>query len=115
MSWLDRGNKLWVGHRIILPEHEALLHEQERKQKVFQPPELDEDYLEEMEYIMQRALYEDMAVIATYATTYGPEEYCGFITRVNPHEKWLEIANGDDRKIIRFKDLLKLEEAREDE
>jgi hypothetical protein len=81
---------------------------------VFQPPELDEDYLEEMEYIMQRALYEDMAVIATYATTYGPEEYCGFITRVNPLEKWLEIANGDDRKIIRFKDLLRLEEAQED-
>jgi hypothetical protein len=29
------------------------------------------------------------------------------------HEKWLEIANGDDRKIIHFKDLLR-EEAQED-
>jgi len=113
MSWLERGNKLWVGHRIILPEHEALIHEQERRTKVFQPPELDEDYLEEMEHILRRALYEDMAVVVTYATTYGPEQLCGFVTKVNPYEKWLEIANGDDRKIP-FKDLLRLEEAQED-
>jgi hypothetical protein len=25
----------------------------------------------------------DMAVIATYATTYGPEEFCGFIMKVS--------------------------------
>jgi hypothetical protein len=30
---------------------------------VYQPPELDEDYLEEMGYILQRALYEDMALL----------------------------------------------------
>jgi hypothetical protein len=67
-----------------------------------------------MEYIMQRALHEDMAVVATYATTAGPKEFCGFITKVNSFEKWLEIVDGDDRKIIRFKDLLRLEEAQED-
>jgi len=84
---MDRGNKLWVGHRIILPDHEALIHEQERTENVYQPPELDEDQLQEMEYIMQRALHEDMAVIVTYATTYGPEQFCGFITKVNQYEK----------------------------
>lgn len=81
---------------------------------MYQPPELDEDYIVEMEYIMQRAMYEDMAVVVTYATTYGPEQFCGFVTKVNPYEKWLEIVDGDDRKIIRFKDLLRLEEAQED-
>ncbi|MBN2910751.1 hypothetical protein JQC72_14720 [Polycladomyces sp. WAk] len=45
MKELDRGNKLWVGHRMILPKHESLLHEQEKKQKMFQLPELDEDHL----------------------------------------------------------------------
>jgi hypothetical protein len=37
-----------------------------------------------------------------------------FITKVNSFEKWLEIVDGDDRKIIRFKVLLRLEEAQED-
>jgi hypothetical protein len=83
MERLDRGNKLWIGHRIILPEHESLLREQVRKREVFQPPDLDKDQLQEMEYIMQRAMHEDMAVIATYATTYGPEEFCGIIMKVN--------------------------------
>ncbi|BCU81044.1 hypothetical protein JIR001_08270 [Polycladomyces abyssicola] len=81
---------------------------------MFQSPELNEDYIAEMEYIMQRALYEDMAEVVTYATIYGPEQFCGFITKVNPYEKWLEIANRDCRKIIRFEDLLRLEEAQED-
>jgi hypothetical protein len=30
MDRVDRGNKLWIGHRIILPEHEELIREQER-------------------------------------------------------------------------------------
>lgn len=45
MKELDRCNMLWVGHRIILPEHEELIREQERKQKGIQPPGLDEDYI----------------------------------------------------------------------
>lgn len=55
-----------------------------------------------------------MAAVVTYATSDGPEKFCGFVIKVNPHEKWLEIADGDDRKIIHFKDLLSLEEAQED-
>jgi hypothetical protein len=58
-------------------------------------------------------IIEPMSVVVTYATTYGTEQICGFVTKMNLYEKWLEIANGDDRKIIRFKDLLRLEEAQD--
>lgn len=46
MNPLDRGNKLWEGHRMILPEHEHRLWQERRRQEEYRPPELDPDALE---------------------------------------------------------------------
>lgn len=40
-----------------------------------------------------------MVEVVTYATTTGPKEFCGFITKINPYEKWLEIVDSYDLKI----------------
>jgi len=40
---MNRGNKLWEGHRIILPEHRDLLFDHREKEREYQPPELAED------------------------------------------------------------------------
>jgi hypothetical protein len=39
-----------------------------------------------MEYILQRALYEDVALIVTFAINDGSQQFCGFVTKVNPYE-----------------------------
>ncbi|PTX48304.1 hypothetical protein C8P63_14613 [Melghirimyces profundicolus] len=45
---LERGNKLWEGHRMMLPEHEVQLQEERKRKEEYRPPELAPDALEEI-------------------------------------------------------------------
>lgn len=47
MKALERGNKLWEGHRIILPEYEDQLWRERKKKEEYRPPALEPEALEE--------------------------------------------------------------------
>ncbi len=47
---------MWVGHRVILPEHRDLVLEQKRKEQVYHPPELAADSLEEIGRVIEWSL-----------------------------------------------------------
>lgn len=51
---MDRGNKLWEGHRVVLPEHRDLLFKHKQKEKEYHPPEPAEDQIEKMSRVIER-------------------------------------------------------------
>lgn len=54
---IARGNKLWEGNRMILPEHRKYMLELEiQRERFVERPELDEDKLMEMNQLVQAAM-----------------------------------------------------------
>ena len=50
---MNRGNKLWVGHRMILPQYAEALQEKEKKEEP--PREFDEQWKEELDRVLEEA------------------------------------------------------------
>jgi hypothetical protein len=97
---MDRGNKMWVGHRVILPEHRDLVLEQKQKEKVYQLPELAVDALEEINRLIEWSRVKKKPIVLTYASKYGPKRCAGYVMSVNSIERWLVIQNGEDKRLI---------------
>lgn len=106
---LNRQNLLWEGSRMFLPEHREGLLEQRRKAEEFVPPELDESQMEAINYILQEAIEEEKPVVVTYAEKYAPEQFCGFVDKVNPYDKVIQLSNGKCKKQISFQKLINVE------
>lgn len=64
---LKRGNLLWEGSRMFLPEHRAALQARRRRQQAFQMPVLGPDQLAKIDQAISRALDEDRPLTITYA------------------------------------------------
>lgn len=107
---LERGNKLWEGHRMILPQHEEQLWLERQKEKEYRPPVLAEDALEEINRLIERSYMEDQPIEVTYATLYGPRKYIGFVMRIDPVGRWLLLQNGEDKELIPFSKIIGAEE-----
>lgn len=111
---MDRGNKLWVGHRVILPEHRDLLLEEKQRQQEYQPPELMIDTLEEIARLIGWSKVNQKNIEVTYATRYGPKKCVGYVAQINQIERWLVIQNGEEKKLIPLSRIIGAEEVGED-
>ncbi|OYD09464.1 YolD-like family protein [Paludifilum halophilum] len=90
---MDRGNKLWEGHRMILPEH--VEQYQESRQKQFVPPVLDEQQMEELNRTVRYAKESDRRLRWRVYNDQGPYEVEGRVGRIRPVQGWVEvIADG---------------------
>src|SRR5699024_12696897 len=96
MKALERGNKLWEGHRIILPEYEDQLWRERKKKEEYRPPAL-----EEIGRMIEWSKVEEQAIVITYASKYGPKKYIGHVVRIDPVERWLVMRNGrsEERRV----------------
>lgn len=107
---LKRGNLLWEGSRMILPEHREQLLEYRRKQNEFQVPELDEDQIAEINRMLAEAIREKRPVTAVCIGLSGPESFSGYVKWVNPAKKRIEIQQRDSETVVLdFAELLKIE------
>jgi len=97
---MDRGNKLWVGHRVILPQHRDLVLEQKQREREYHPPELAADTLEEIGRVIEWSKVKKQPIAVTYASKYGPKRCVGYVTRLDPIERWLVIQNAEDKRMI---------------
>lgn len=111
---LERGNKLWEGHRMILPEHEAKLGQERQREEEYRPPLLAEDVLQEISRLIERSHLEEQPIEVTYASSYGPQKYIGYVMRIDPVERWLVMQNGADKELIPFSKIIGAEELFED-
>ena len=106
---LERGNKLWESHRMFLPEHKQALTKKKKEQQVVDPPLLDEDKMEQLNWLLLQSITYGYPITITYFTMYGPEKFIGKITKIHQYEKWLQIVNDDDTLILEFKNVLDCE------
>lgn len=112
---LERGNKLWEGHRMILPEYEEELWRERKKKEEYRPPELDPDALEEIARMIEWSMTEEEPVEITYASKHGPKTYIGHVVRIDPVERWLIMRNGREKEMIPFSIILGAGEPPEDD
>ncbi len=94
---MDRGNKLWEGHRLLLPQHRDLIWEEKQKAKEYQPPELAADELEALDRMIRWSRTKKKPIILTYASKYGPKRCIGYVLNVHPLEGWIILQAGEKR------------------
>ncbi|HEU4963164.1 MAG TPA: YolD-like family protein [Bacilli bacterium] len=88
---MNRGNKLWEGHRMILPEHRARLLE--REIPTFVAPILTEDHLEEIEYRVQEAMQTQQPLTFVVGETDGEHTVAGQVVGYRNETQSLQITN----------------------
>lgn len=106
---LKRGNLLWESSRMMLPEHKEALLERNRKQKELPPPLLGEDQLVELNHVILQSVDHDLAVTITYATREYPKQFWGWITKVDPQQRFIKIINDKDILTVKFEFILNVE------
>ncbi|MCB5235597.1 MAG: YolD-like family protein [Niallia nealsonii] len=107
---LSEGHNLrWESSRMMLPEHREQLLAEKRKQKEFNPPVLDENQLEEINYVIVNSIKQERAIRITYADKYGPADFSGQIQKLDSIEGWLKITNNEQNLSIIFKQILQAE------
>lgn len=106
---LKRGNLLWEGSRMMLPEHKEALLERNRKLKEFIPPLLGEEQLTELNQVILQSIEHDLAVTITYATKKEPRQFWGWITKVDPQQRFIKIINDNDTLKVKFESILNVE------
>jgi hypothetical protein len=97
---MDRGNKLWEGHRLLLPQHRDLILEEKQKAKEYHPPELAADELEALDRAIRWSRAKKKPIVLTYASKHGPKRCTGFVLNVNLLEGWIIIQSGEEKKLI---------------
>ncbi|WP_124728076.1 YolD-like family protein [Staphylospora marina] len=99
---LDRKNMLWEGSRMFLPEHRQALLRQRAEAERVEPPELDEDRLEEINRLVVEALHADFPLVVRWVENGRLTEFCGFIQKVDPHARQLKLADGRTVRTVPF-------------
>ncbi|MFZ3170925.1 MAG: hypothetical protein WA118_02945 [Carboxydocellales bacterium] len=103
---MDRGNKLWEGHRMVLPEmRERILANSKAKQPVTR--HLTEEAFEQFERRLKYAQCFKKPLLITYLWGDQVEECITFTFRICPGALECELAGGR-RKRIQCTDIIEL-------
>ncbi|QQK78981.1 YolD-like family protein [Salicibibacter cibi] len=92
-EYLQRGNKLWEGSRMFLPQHKQALLDHKKEQQKVKKPELDEQELEELNQTFHMALANKAPVTFTYYQEGQFSELVGYIDGFLRDRKELRIID----------------------
>lgn len=109
MSILHRGNLLWEGSRMFLPEHREQLLRQRKESNKFIPPELSPDHMIYINDLLQEAWVTHKPIQITFATQYSTDQFCGWINKIDPYSQMIHISNQHSKKTISFNKLIDVE------
>lgn len=109
---LHRGNKMWEGHRMTLPEHVDALGGVRRERERYEPPTLSEDLLTEIGRLIEQSYRDRTPIQLTVAGKWEPLQRTGIVVRIDAVERWLVLQSGDEREMIPFRSVLAAEEVR---
>ncbi|MGG3573821.1 YolD-like family protein [Bacillus gobiensis] len=107
---LRRGNMLWEGSRMFLPEHKEALLQRKQMQKKKIRPALDFDQLEEMDRILHEAMEFAKPIQVTYFQE-GDLHICeGRICRLEMLSKklWITDTSSDIQPPIHLENVTDL-------
>jgi len=92
---MQRGNKLWEGHRMILPEHRAAMIVRDTPKR--RPRALLEEAYEEMEYQLKDAIQARRSVTLVVGDDYGEQHLHGHVTGFRPDTGCLQVRSAHGR------------------
>jgi len=90
-DYLKRGNLMWEGSRMMLPEHIQALRERKRKAEQDAPPSLTEDDLTELGILAMDSLHYALEVKVLYWVDGTNQEMIGVIDYMDHQLKRLKI------------------------
>jgi hypothetical protein len=103
---MNRGNKLWEGHRMILPEHRARLLE--RDTVPYSAPTLAEDMQEEIEYRVQEAMVNRKALTFVVGEPDGEHTVAGRVVGYKPDTRSLQICNEWGKFLLPIQNIVRV-------
>lgn len=103
---MNRGNKLWESHRMILPEHRARMLE--REVPTYVAPILTDDHLEEIEYRVQEAMHSRKPVTFVVGETDGEHTVEGQVVGYRTETRSLQITNEWGRFHIPIQNIVRV-------
>lgn len=95
MEHLDRGNKLWEGSRMMLPEHVQAIRRHEFNKTKVDKPELDQQQLQEIEQTIGEAMGETRLLEVTYYNEWFCETFEGFAVHYDQYTNLLKMEDVD--------------------
>ncbi|MCE7794508.1 YolD-like family protein [Salipaludibacillus sp. CUR1] len=104
-DYLKRGNLMWEGSRMMLPEHLQALRERKNKVREDPPPALTEEELTEFGLIAHDSLHHTLEVKIIYWRDGFDHETAGIIDRIDGYASRFKIEN----KWIEVKELKRIE------
>lgn len=108
MTIKDRGNIKWTS--LMLVEHREALKKLIAAEGDQPGPQLDEQALNELDYLLQTALYKELPVKITYYQGKRYYQVTGRIKSYLTHRQQLVVLPGDgSRKLLQLKDIIALE------
>lgn len=103
---IGEGN-IFEAMRLVLPEHRELMERMERDVRRGKPPLLTEDHYEQMQYILSRALEEQIPIKVAVWMEYEQRVWMGVPERSGDK---LRLRTKQGSVFIAFSDLLQVEE-----
>lgn len=98
---LNRGNKLFEGSRMVLPEHRKSIRDRSWEQDhLVEPPILDEQQLEELQYTIVTAIEEERKVEIFYHINRQRFSRIGVIEGMDVYAKMLKVKERDGSKAL---------------
>lgn len=106
----ERGNKLFAGSRMMLPEHREMLMRRTEAETWLPKPILDEQRYEEMEMALQEVLLNDHRnVRLSIWRPQGTAQIKGQLRRINPLKGTLDLQVSQERIVsVYLEDLLEV-------
>ncbi|MEN0644015.1 YolD-like family protein [Alkalicoccobacillus gibsonii] len=109
-DFLERGNLLWEGSRMMLPEHKQAIRAQNEREKHSPAPELDVQELEELGRVATHSLTHSTPVHIVYWENGYDYKLIATVEQVEPQKQQVTVRESKDlRKTIMFDQLKSIE------
>ena len=106
---LKRGNLLWEGSRMFLPEHKEALLKLQQKEHHQPKPDLDEQAFHQMGLYIVTALNYTLPVRIYYWEQHQIKEIEGLVTKVDELNQHIVIESGQMKTTLRFDTLTEVQ------
>ena len=105
----DRGNKKWTS--LMLIEHKRKLKQLKEGENHKEKPDLDKQQLQEMNYLFNKAIHNDLTVKIVYFDNHNQQYHTlyGKIKSYLEHKQKLIVVNDNNSYTLNSKNIINLE------
>ena len=111
MTIKDRGNIKWTS--LMLVEHRKKLAKLKKGENDKMKPELAKDELKRLDYLLKKALNENLKIKITYYYKNNFQQWKGVIVKIDSISKQIILSSGEnkvgEKKKIELDDIMDIE------